>query len=93
LKDKFTALTICKGLKKSIVDLTHMLLRIIYAMLNSHTPFQNRAIDYEAMTVQRNAARWIKLLVKQGFITTATAKLPRAAALHGCVLGDGQPQA
>jgi hypothetical protein len=43
LKDKFTALTICKGHKKSIVDLVHMLLRIIYAMLKNHTPCQGIA--------------------------------------------------
>lgn len=73
LKDKFTALTIRKGHKKSIVALAHKMLRIIYAMLKNHTPYQDRAIDYEAMTVQRNAPRWIKMLVKHGFITPATA--------------------
>jgi len=73
LKDKFTALTIRKGHKKSIVALAHKLLRIIYAMLKNHTPYQDRAIDYEAMTVQRNAPRWIKMLVKHGFITPVTA--------------------
>jgi len=73
LKDKCTALTIRKGHKKSIVALAHKLLRIIYAMLKNHTPYQDRAIDYEAMTVQRNAPRWIKMLVKHGFITPVTA--------------------
>jgi transposase len=73
LKDKFTALTIRKGHKKSIVALAHKMLRISYAMLKNHPPDQDRAIDYEAMTVQRNAPRWIKMLVKHGFITPATA--------------------
>lgn len=73
LKDKFTALTIRKGHKKSIVALAHKMLRIIYAMLSRHTPYQDRAVDYEAITVQRNAPRWIKMLVKHGFITPATA--------------------
>ncbi len=73
LKDKFTALTIRKGHKKSIVALAHKMLRIIYAMLSRHTPYQDRAVDYEALTVQRNAPRWIKMLVKHGFITPATA--------------------
>ena len=73
LKDKFTALTIRKGHKKSIVALAHKMLRIIYAMLKNHTHYQDRATDYEALTVQRNAPRWIKMLVKYGFITPATA--------------------
>lgn len=73
LKDKCTALTIRKGHKKSIVALAHQRLRIIYAMLKNHTPYQDRAIDDAAMTVQRNAPRWSKMLVKHGFITPATA--------------------
>lgn len=73
LTDKFTALTLRKGHKKSIVALAHKMLRIIDAMLSRHTPDQDRAVDYAAMTVQRNAPRWIKLLVKHGFITPATA--------------------
>ena len=73
LKDKFTALTLRKGHKKSIVALAHKLLRIIYAMLSRHTPYQDRAVDYEALLVQRNAPRWIKMLVKHGFIAPASA--------------------
>ena len=68
LKDKFTALTIRKGHKQSIVALAHKMLRIIYAMLCRHTPYQDRAVDYEALTVQRNAPRWIRMLVKHGFM-------------------------
>ena len=40
LKDKFTALTIRKGHKKSIVALAHKMLRIIYAMLNPTPPIR-----------------------------------------------------
>jgi hypothetical protein len=42
-------------------------------MLKNHTHYQDRATDYEALIVQRNAPRWIKMLVKYGFITPATA--------------------
>ena len=73
LKDKFTALTLRKGHKKSIVALAHKLLRINYAMLSRHTPYQDRAVDYAALLVQHNAPRWIKMLVKHGFITPVTA--------------------
>lgn len=71
LKDKFAALSIRKGHKKSIVALAHKMLRIIYAMLTDGTPYQDRTVDYEALVVQRNAPRWIKMLVKHGFIPAA----------------------
>jgi transposase len=53
--------------------LAHKLLRISYAMLSRHTPYQDRSVDYEAMTVQRLAPRWIKRLVKHGVIPPVTA--------------------
>ena len=72
LQDKFTALTIRKGHKQSVVALAHEMLRIIYAMLSRHVPYQDHAVDYEALTVQRNAPRWMKMLVKHGYIKPAT---------------------
>jgi transposase len=71
LKDKFAALSIRKGHKKSIVALAHKLLRIIHAMLTNGTPYQDRTVDYEALVVQRNAPRWIKMLAKHGYLPTA----------------------
>jgi len=32
-----------------------------------------REIDYEALNVQRNAPRWLKMLRKHGFIATPAA--------------------
>ncbi|NTV65712.1 MAG: IS110 family transposase [Oscillochloris sp.] len=71
LKDKFATLSIRKGHKKSIVALAHKMLRIIYAMLTDGTPYQDRTVDYEALAVQRNAPRWIKMLVKHGYLPAA----------------------
>ena len=71
LKDKFAALSICKGHKKSIVALAHKMLRIIHAMLTNGTPYQDRSVDYEALVVQRNAPRWIKMLAKHGYLPAA----------------------
>jgi transposase len=71
LKDKFAALSIRKGHKKSIVALAHKMLRIVFTMLKNNTPYQDRTVDYEALTVQRNAPRWIKMLAKHGFIPAA----------------------
>ena len=72
LKEKFKALSIRKGHKKAIVALAHKMLRIIFAMLKNHTPYQDQAVDYEELLVQRNAPRWIKMLLKHGFISPAS---------------------
>jgi transposase len=71
LKDKFAALSIRKGHKKSIVALAHKMLRIIYAMLSNGKPYQDRTVDYEALVVKRNGPRWIKMLIKHGFLPAA----------------------
>jgi transposase len=68
LRDTFMALTVRKGHKKSIVALAHKILRIIYALLSRQTPYQDRTVDYEAQRVKRNAPRWIRMLVKHGFM-------------------------
>ncbi len=46
----------------------HKMLRIIFSMLKSNVPYQDRTVDYEALIVQRNAPRWIKMLMNHGFI-------------------------
>ena len=71
LKDKFAALSIRKGHKKSIVALAHKMLRIIFAVLKTSKPYLDRVVDYEALSVQRNAPRWIKMLIKPGFMPSA----------------------
>jgi hypothetical protein len=49
-------------------------LRTVYAMLANGTHYQDKEVDYEALNVQRNAPRWIRMLKKHGFIpTTASA--------------------
>ena len=48
--------------------LAHKMLRIIFAMLKNNTPYRDKVVDYEALSVQRNAPRWIKMLVKHGFM-------------------------
>lgn len=73
LKDKFAALSIRKGHKKSIVALAHKMLRTVFAMLKNNTPYRDKVVDYEALSVQRNAPRWIKMLVKHGFMPASTA--------------------
>ena len=73
LKAKFESLAIRKGHKKSVVALAHKMLRTIYAMLASGTHYQDKSVDYEALSVARNAPRWIKMLRKHGFMAESAA--------------------
>ncbi len=61
-KGKFQSLVIRRGHKRSIVALGHKILRTIFFMLKRHEPYRDSATDYEALSVQRNAPRWIKAL-------------------------------
>jgi len=81
LKDKFAALSIRKGHKKSIVALAHKMLRIIFAILKDNKPYHDRAVDYEALSVQRNAPRWLKMLKKYGFLPANETTAPTWAAV------------
>ena len=67
-KDKFKALSVRKGHKRSIVALAHKMLRTIYALLSKRTHYVDKTVDYEALTVARNAPRWLKMLTKHGFV-------------------------
>lgn len=68
LKSKFTALSIRKGYKKSIVALAHKMVRIVFTMLNKQQAYVDREVDYEALSAKRNAPRWIKMMIKHGLM-------------------------
>jgi transposase len=70
-RDKCVALTVRKGHKQSSVALAHKRLRLLYAMLSHQVPYQDLTVDYEAQMVKRNAPRWIRRLVKHGFMPQA----------------------
>lgn len=67
-KSKFDSLIVRRGHKRSIVALAHKLLRTMYSMLDRGEYYRDSATDYEALSVQRNASRWIKKLIAFGFI-------------------------
>ena len=72
-KSKFQSLIIRRGHKRSIVAIGHKILRTIFFMLKRREHYRDSATNYEALSVQRNAPRWIKALTKFGFIaSTAT---------------------
>ena len=70
-KTKFQALIIRRGHKRAIVALAHKLLRTMFFMLKRGEHYRDSATDYEALSVQRNAPRWIKALTRFGFIPAA----------------------
>lgn len=72
-KSKFQALVVRRGHKRSIVAIGHKILRTIFFMLKRREHYRDSATDYEALSVQRNAPRWIKSLTKFGFIKPAGA--------------------
>lgn len=69
-KAKFQSLLVRRGYKRAIVAISHKLLRTIFIMLKRREHYRDSAVDYEALSVQRNAPRWIKALIKYGFIQT-----------------------
>ena len=72
-KSKFQALVVRRGYKRAIIAIGHKILRTLYFMLKRREHYRDSATDYEALSVQRNAPRWIKALTKFGFIAPATA--------------------
>lgn len=72
-KAKFNSLIVRRGYKRAIVALGHKILRTIFFMFKRCEHYRDSATDYEKLSVQRNAARWIKTLIQHGFIKTAQA--------------------
>ena len=70
-KSKFQSLLVRRGHKRAIVAVGHKLLRTIFFMLKRREHYRDSATDYEALSVQRNAPRWIKALTRFGFIPAA----------------------
>jgi MFS family permease len=72
-KSKFQALVVRRGYKRAIIAIGHKILRTIFFMLKRREHYRDSATDYEALSVQRNAPRWIKALTKFGFIAPLSA--------------------
>jgi transposase len=67
-QSKFKSLIVRRGHKRAIVALAHKILRTIFFMIKRREHYRDSATDYEALSVQRNAPRWIKALTRFGFI-------------------------
>ncbi len=67
-KGKYQGLVIRRGHKRTIIAVGHKILRVIYAMLKNNQPYWDPGIDYEELTVKRNAPRWLRALGKYGYL-------------------------
>lgn len=64
----YQGLKIRRGHKRAIVAVGHKILEVIYVILKKKEPYRDPAIDYEAIVVSRNAARWLQSLKKFGYL-------------------------
>jgi transposase len=51
----------------------YKLLQVIYMVLSKKEAYKDPGVDYEKLTVSRNAPRWLKALEKYGFLPNQAA--------------------
>ena len=66
--------------KRAIVAVAHKMLRVLYAVLTTGTPYRDPQTDYEAIMVRRNAPRWIAMLQAHGIDPVTGEPLVQPAA-------------
>ena len=69
LADKFKALLVRRGRKRAIFALAHKILKIVFVLISRGDYYRDATVDYEAISVGRNAPRWIQMLKKYGYLT------------------------
>jgi len=57
-----------RGDKRAIIAVEHKILPVIYSMLKNNQSYWDPEIDYEVLTVKRNAPRWLRALKKYGYL-------------------------
>jgi transposase len=67
-----SALLIRRGRKRAIFALAHKILKIVFVLISRGDYYRDATVDYEAMSVERNAPRWIRMLKKHGYLGAAT---------------------
>nr|VFJ98940.1 MAG: Transposase IS116/IS110/IS902 family protein [Candidatus Kentron sp. LFY] len=56
-REKFESLLVRRGRKRAIFALVHKILRIFFVLFSRGDPYRDATIDYEALSVERNAPR------------------------------------
>jgi transposase len=70
---KHRALAIRRGSKRAVMACANKMLRVIWAMLLRKQPYRDSTVDYEALSVRRNAPRWIRSLKRFGYLRPSAA--------------------
>jgi transposase len=68
LAEKFKGLLVRRGRKRAIFALAHKLWKTVFVLIDRGDYYRDAGVDYQAMSVERNAPRWIKMLRKYGYI-------------------------
>ena len=68
---KFEALRLRRGYKRAIVAIAHKILKNLFLLIRGQTHYRDSAANFDALSVARNAPRWLKMLKKHGFIPAA----------------------
>jgi transposase len=68
LAEKYKALLVRRGRKRAIFALAHKLLKLVFVLIDRGDYYRDATVDYEALSVARNAPRWIKMLKKHGYL-------------------------
>jgi len=66
---RFQGLKIRLGSKRAIVAIAHKIIKIVFVLLSRKEPYKDPAINYEELATKRNAPRWIRQLIKFGYLT------------------------
>jgi hypothetical protein len=69
------------------VAIAHKILRVVFAILSKGEPYKDITVDYEALMVKKNAARWIRSLKKYNLVTNSEDKRTEPVK-SGSVLGS-----
>lgn len=64
----YCGLVIRRGHKRTIVSIGHKILEVSFVLLKKKEPYKDPGINYEKLTVTRNAPRWLKALKKYGYL-------------------------
>jgi len=65
---KFQALVVRRGGKRATIAIGQRILRTIYSILKRAQYYRDSTADHEALSGQKNAPRWITVLVSFGYI-------------------------
>lgn len=68
LAEKFKALLVRRGRKRAIFALAHKILKIVFVLIHRGDYYRDATVNYEAISVGRNAPRWIRMLRKYHYI-------------------------